>query len=339
LTLAPGQAATYTVTFTPSTVGTVTASESFTSNASNSPTAVVFLGTGVNAEGKLTASPASIGFGTVIVGRSSSRTITVTASTASVTISQILIAGSGFTVAGPTLPLTLAAGRTASFTVKFGPLAAANATGSFSLVSNASNVPRVLLTGVTVIPKGRLTANPASLIFGNIVIGDRSSRTITVTASTASVIISQASLTGTGFTFTGPTLPLTLAAGKTVWFTVTFTPTAAGRVTGNFSLASNAANAHLAVGLSGTGAIGAVHSVTLAWDASASRIVVGYYVYRGTHAGGPFSQIGAVPETDSSYTDSNVVSGMTYYYVVTALGSTGQQSAYSPETVATIPTP
>jgi fibronectin type 3 domain-containing protein len=39
----------------------------------------------------------------------------------------------------------------------------------------------------------------------------------------------------------------------------------------------------------------------------------------------------------TSYTDSSVVSGQTYYFVTTEVDSTGAESVYSNEAVAAIP--
>jgi fibronectin type 3 domain-containing protein len=136
-------------------------------------------------------------------------------------------------------------------------------------------------------------------------------------------------------------LPVTLAAGQTATFSVTYAPTTAGSATGSFSLNCNASTANLTVALSGTGVSSGVgsagHSATISWNASASTNAVGYYVFRSTQSGGPYTQITATPVTSATYTDSNVVAGTTYYYVVTTLDNTGDQSAYSSETAATIP--
>lgn len=77
------------------------------------------------------------------------------------------------------------------------------------------------------------------------------------------------------------------------------------------------------------------HSVSLSWDADAST-VQGYYVYRGGQPGGPFSRVSSLlPGT--TYTDSAVTSGQTYYYVVTALGTNSVESGYSNQATASVP--
>jgi fibronectin type 3 domain-containing protein len=54
-------------------------------------------------------------------------------------------------------------------------------------------------------------------------------------------------------------------------------------------------------------------------------------------SGGPYVELGAVPSTTPSYTDSSVQSGHTYYYVVTAVNSTNVESLYSNEAAAIVP--
>jgi fibronectin type 3 domain-containing protein len=67
--------------------------------------------------------------------------------------------------------------------------------------------------------------------------------------------------------------------------------------------------------------------------------VIGYNVYRGTTSGGPYTKIVSAPQAGTTYTDSAVQSGWTYFYVVTAVDSNGNESSYSNEATAVIPTP
>jgi hypothetical protein len=82
------------------------------------------------------------------------------------------------------------------------------------------------------------------------------------------------------------------------------------------------------------------HIVNLNWNPSSSVNVTGYNVYRASIAGGPYAQInngGLVAST--IYTDSAVASGQAYYYVVTAVDSSGIESTDSNETQAIVPSP
>ena len=70
--------------------------------------------------------------------------------------------------------------------------------------------------------------------------------------------------------------------------------------------------------------------VTLNWTASSGA--TSYHLKRATTSGGPYSQVSA--PTSSTYTDSSVTNGTTYYYVVSALDSAGE-SANSSQVSAT----
>jgi fibronectin type 3 domain-containing protein len=88
--------------------------------------------------------------------------------------------------------------------------------------------------------------------------------------------------------------------------------------------------------LTGTG----IHDIILTWTASGSSGVVGYNVYRGTASKGESSTpLNSTPINGTGYVDEDVTAGARYYYVVTAVGSEGVQSAPSNETEATVPTP
>jgi len=78
------------------------------------------------------------------------------------------------------------------------------------------------------------------------------------------------------------------------------------------------------------------HTVTLTWTASTST-VSGYNVYRATVSGGPYTQINTALDAATDYVDNTVLSGQTYYYVTTAVSTTGIESAYSNQVAAIVP--
>jgi fibronectin type 3 domain-containing protein len=80
------------------------------------------------------------------------------------------------------------------------------------------------------------------------------------------------------------------------------------------------------------------HTVTLSWSASAST-VTGYNIYRSTISGGPYTQVNTALESALNYVDNTVQSGQRYYYVVTSVDSSGKESAFSNQVIATIPVP
>ena len=87
--------------------------------------------------------------------------------------------------------------------------------------------------------------------------------------------------------------------------------------------------------VTGTGAV--AHYVSLTWTASVSSNIAGYKIYRATVSGGPYTLLNSTPVTGTSYTDSSVTAGQTYYYVTTAVDISNNESAYSAQAVAAIP--
>jgi hypothetical protein len=85
--------------------------------------------------------------------------------------------------------------------------------------------------------------------------------------------------------------------------------------------------------------LGDPHSVSLRWVASPSSDVAGYKVYRGTAPSGPYKVLNTSLVTGTSYTDTGVKSGLTYYYTVRAANRGGQESPGSNESKVVIPNP
>src|SRR5713226_137872 len=254
LKLGPGQKTTFSVVFAPVSTGSVTGSVSLVSNALHSPTTIALSGTGVQPlQSQLSVIPPSASFGNVGVGTRNTYAFTMTNSgRASVTVSQVHVSGSGLSVGGLSLPLTLAPGQKTTFSVVFAPASTGNITGSVSLVSNALNSPTTIaLSGTGVQPQ--LSVIPPSASFGNVGVGTRNTYAFTLTNSgSASVTVSQANVSGSGLSVSGLSLPLTLTPGQKTTFRVVFAPASTGNITGSVSLVSNAPNSPTTIALSGT---------------------------------------------------------------------------------------
>lgn len=185
---------------------------------------------------------------------------------------------------------------------------------------------------------GVLTVSPSSLNFGSVAVGSSSSLSGTLSASNANVTVSTADWSGTGYSVSGISFPVTIAAGKSANYTVTFAPQASGTANGSVAFLSNASDASASQSFSGSGTgTTSAHTVALSWNPSTST-VAGYNVYRGTQSGGPYStKLNSALIANTSYTDANVQSGATYYYVATAVDSNNVESAFSNEATAAIP--
>jgi Putative Ig domain len=119
--------------------------------------------------------------------------------------------------------------------------------------------------------------------------------------------------------------------------TISGTPTASGsfsftvKVTDSGSPATSASD-KFTITIAAAG-----YSAVLSWTASTSSDVIGYNVYRSTVSGGGYTKINTSLVAGTTYTDSSVVSGQTYYYVTASIDSSGIESLNSNEVQAVIP--
>lgn len=92
------------------------------------------------------------------------------------------------------------------------------------------------------VPAGaqQISFSPSTLSFGNVGVGSSKTQAVMVTNNTTRRIgISQASVSGTGYTISGISCPVTLAAGASMSFSVTLAPPYAGTDSGIVSLAAS----------------------------------------------------------------------------------------------------
>jgi hypothetical protein len=102
-----------------------------------------------------------------------------------------------------------------------------------------------------------------TLNFGNLAVGQSATQTVTVANSgTDMLTVSAISVSGTGFTASGPHLPVSLSAGQSASISAVFKPTTDAKETGTITIASNAASSPSLIALSGTGMTGAALTVT-----------------------------------------------------------------------------
>jgi len=328
--VAAGQSVTLSVNFAPVATGWIDGNVTVTSNAANPSLQIGLRGTGVNSD-FLTAAPSSLSFGKVSVGSNSALSVVLTNSGAGTkTLTAFQTVGSSFSVSGPTLPVVLNPGQTVALNVTFTPQATGAISGSVFVPGPNLNIP---LTGTgTTTTVGQLTIAPTSLNFGSVDIGNTTTQPSTISASGGSVTISSASSSSSQFSIAGASFPLTLSAGQSAQWNIVYAPTTSGSASATLTLISNASDAKATESLTGTGV---PPQVNLSWNTSTSS-VIGYNVYRGT-AVGSYSKINTSLDPNTMYTDSNVVSGTTYYYAATAVNSSGQESSYSTPLQVAIP--
>jgi hypothetical protein len=327
INLNPGQSLTGTVTFKPSAAQAYSGTLEF-KRSTGSTIWVALRGTGIGqpttsapVAPAISSQPAST---KVTAGQTATFNIAATG-TAPMTYQW---KKNGAAISGATSPTYTTPGETttdnnAQFTV-----AVSNSAGS--AVSSAA----ILTVSASSL---LLNSSSSSLSFGSVNVPSSSTQTVTLTNSgISSITISNVTVSGAGFNAAGVPSGLILGPGQAAILTATFAPSGAGSMKGSVSVASNATNSPDAISLSGTGVTAVNHSVALSWAPSTST-VVGYNTYSSAQSGGPYTKLTSAPVAATSYTDSAVQAGQTYYFVVTSVNSSNEESAYSAEVSALVP--
>ena len=141
-------------------------------------------------------------------------------------------------------------------------------------------------------------------------------------SGTADLSISQASVSGTGYSMTGLTAPITVAAGTSTNFTVAFQPTVTGTVSGSISISSNVGSSPLSIPLTGTGV-----AATLTLSASPASVTFGN-VTVGTTA----TQNDQITNTGNAAVDITTISATGTGFSVTG----GSNTILSPNQSVTV---
>lgn len=119
----------------------------------------------------------------------------------------------------------------------------------------------------------------------------------------------------TGATSTSPISAMTLIVG-------------AGATSGNLKICNFTLSAYTAPQF----------AVKLDWnESSPSDPVAGFNVYRGVKSNGPYTKVNSILDATTTFVDSTVADGGTYFYVVTAVDKSNKESTDSNQVTVTIP--
>ena len=208
-------------------------------------------------------SATSLAFTSQVVNTSSAAmTVTLTNSgTAALTLSSIAASGN-FTETN-NCGSSVAAAASCTISVTFTPASVAALTGTLTITDNASGSPHTVALSGTGVAAASLSASPSSVAFGSVNVNQTSSQTVTLTNNGgSSLTISAVNLSGSGITLSGLNAPVTIAAGGSTTFTVMFSPTAAGSVSGAVSLTNSGTASPLSIPVTGTGVASAAVSLS-----------------------------------------------------------------------------
>jgi fibronectin type 3 domain-containing protein len=107
---------------------------------------------------------------------------------------------------------------------------------------------------------------------------------------------------------------------------------AAGTYNGIITIAaSGSTNSPRQIPVSLTLSASTAGTATLTWNASTESDLTGYKVYRGTGSGTYGAPIATLPRTMTNYAATGLQNGTTYFFVITAYDSAGNESTYSNE--------
>jgi hypothetical protein len=256
--LAASSSCTIAVTLTPTAMGAASGTLTINSDAPTSPQSIGLSGNGI---APTTLTPVSLGFGNVLVNKTSSvRTATLTnRQRIALNVFSIVVPAGGFAIDPSTTcpnPGSLAASTSCTIAVTLTPTAPNPVSGQLTLTTDASNSPQTVSLSGTGIPLTTLSAT--SLSFGNVVINEKSAiQGFTLTNNqTTSLNIASLAVPTAGFAIDPSTTcpnPGSLAAAAKCRIALTLTPTVLGSVSGSLVINTDAANSPQSVSVSGTG--------------------------------------------------------------------------------------
>jgi hypothetical protein len=261
--LNPSAHCTLSLTFSPTTNGTIKGALAVTDNGSGvayNPQIVSLSGSGAGgATPPFAFAPTTWGFGDVLVGSSlGPKSITLTNSTAkSISISGLTTSGNfSLTTSGGNPCHTgtiLAAGRSCNLRVSFTPTVQGSQNGSVTVTDNAASGPTVQVFSLSGNGVWPITLSPGTLTFAAQAVGTTSAAKIVTVMNYSSSAVTIDSITPSAEYSVGPggsspcgaTVPP--ASGQTpgsCTFAVKFTPAVTGTIKGTVTVSHNAAGNH-----------------------------------------------------------------------------------------------
>ena len=272
-TVAPTAACSIRVSMTPQTAGAHIAALEISSDSSTSLEFVSLIGTA--SVPPVMFSPASLSFGTVLVGATATLAVQVTNTSAAAAVFTSVSATGDYSVGGtcPSSGGSVAPNGVCTLLITFAPTATGIRSSSILVATSATPMPLVLpVTGFGI--QSKLLVSPAALDFGSLVVGASSKLTLML-RNTGSVPFTALSLTTSGdYAVTIPCASTILAPGGTCSVQVTFLPTATGGRPGTLTVGSSDPGSPTTISLSGTGIASGSFTLMVDGGSSSSATVV-----------------------------------------------------------------
>jgi hypothetical protein len=298
--ITPGQAVSFTVTYTPATAAQATTQLSVpfteagaTSNSAGTAGSLIFVLSGtapnmvvtyaLSTNGNVTqvGNGSTIRFPATVVGSDTTATMTVVntgSGPGSIQNIQLTADSSLILTQKPLLPESLAAGSQQQFSLIYAPTQTGTNSGTLE-IDFPNQAVKLAVQGTAItslftyqLVQGSQTSALApgqTITFPNTNVGDKSSVTILMQNNSSTTVTGiTAAASGAGFSITDQPLSTTLIVGGTNSYTITFAPTQAGAVTGRFQVGNDSFN------LSGT-AIGVQLTYSYTSGSASNTVVSG----------------------------------------------------------------
>jgi Abnormal spindle-like microcephaly-assoc'd, ASPM-SPD-2-Hydin len=161
-TLSPQSSATYTLTFAPTSTGSVSGVVNISASTSQSPATISLTGKGAAAQANLIINPDAISFGNLALKSKSMQNVTLeNAGSAAVTLQGITVSGSGFGYSDLSPGYSIPPSQKVTFQVWFSPKVAGPAAATLTLLSPSLSTPGTLsMTGDGISATGNPSPTP-----------------------------------------------------------------------------------------------------------------------------------------------------------------------------------
>jgi hypothetical protein len=253
--LPPGQSRTLSIRFAPTGAGVLQATLSVESNDPNQPMVTVALSGAALGIPSISVTPSEVDFGTLVLGQSSERAITVrNTGSAELIVSSVNTNDAAFDVSGETA-FALASGESRRLTIRFLPTTVGQRQVSLIIESNDTNQPTlsVVLSGRAV-GVSSIVVEPTSIDFGAVLLGRSVDEAVTVrNTGTANLGVSKVQSSDLAFLLVGDSA-FELEPGTLKTLAIQFSPTVSGQAQASLTVESNdSSRPHVTVPLSGIG--------------------------------------------------------------------------------------
>ena len=246
--ISAGGSANVTVTFAPISATSYSGTITVNSDKTSGTNTINASGNGISATTRIIGLSGNIAFGDVQVGQTATRTLTISNSGNSTLAVSSIAYPSGFSGA---YSGNISAGGSTNVTVTFAPTSATGYSGTITVNSDKTSGTNTINASGNGIPAPtRIIGLSGNLAFGDVQVGQTSTRTLTISNSGNSTLAVSSISYPSGFSgaYSG-----NISAGGSTNVTVTFAPTSATSYSGTITVNSDKTSGTNTISTSGNG--------------------------------------------------------------------------------------